>query len=292
MSTSHIDIHTSTDIRRGSKSFSLASRMFPKTVRYNVHSLYAWCRYCDDLIDRNTDSTRNLELLRKQLVVANSNEDFPDNFPQETKALRELFADTPTSFRYANELLDGMQMDAENFQYKNENELILYCYRVAGTVGLMMCNIMGVKNTNALSHATHLGIAMQLTNIARDIAEDASLGRVYFPETWLTDYGVNKQSILELSANKTDIFKIIIHTLELADNYYRSGLEGLKFLPFRASIAVLAASQIYAEIGNNIRAMGPNGIGVRAIVSKRRKIKLLLISILDRTYKRTFHGTV
>jgi phytoene synthase len=172
-------------IRVGSKSFSLASKLLPRGAREGAWLLYAWCRHCDDEIDEaptREERARRLADLRRRTELA-----YRDELTAEERA--ELLAHPIfVAFRqvarscgiprfYALELLEGMAMDLNHRPYGDERELRLYCYRVAGVVGLMMSHVMGLSDERALRHASDLGSAMQLTNIARDVLDDAAGAR-------------------------------------------------------------------------------------------------------------------
>jgi phytoene synthase len=159
----------------------------------------------------------------------------------------------------AFELLAGMRMDVEGTRYASLEELKVYCYRVAGVVGLMMARVMGARDPRALLHARDLGEAMQLTNIARDVAEDERLGRVYLPQNWLTEYGR---------------VATVDRLLTEAERGYVSGLQGLPYLPLRAAWAVASAAFIYRDIGQIVRArLGDTDPWLkRAVVPFRRKL--------------------
>ena len=175
-------------IQKGSKSFSLAARLFEPATRDAAFFLYGWCRYCDDQVDQVGASVDQRELAaRLQALKDNTAAAFSLTPQQEPVfiALQYIVHRYGIPSHYALELIEGMAMDVRATQYASLKELLLYCYRVAGTVGLMMAHVMGLRDEAALKHAADLGIAMQLTNIARDIVEDASMGRIYLPSPWL-----------------------------------------------------------------------------------------------------------
>src|ERR1051325_6811727 len=177
-------------ITKGSKSFSLAARLFDPATRDAAFFLYGWCRYCDDQVDTAaTCETPDVVLDRvtslKQRTAAASG--FMPQTDPVFIALQYIARRYAIPAHYALELIEGMAMDARGTRYTTLKELLLYCYRVAGTVGLMMTHVMGVRDQRALRNATDLGIAMQLTNIARDIIEDAAIGRIYLPLAWLRE---------------------------------------------------------------------------------------------------------
>jgi phytoene synthase len=157
-------------------------------------------------------------------------------------------------------LLTGMEMDLRSWQVRDEEELIHYCYHVAGVVGLMMCRVMGVHDPAAMKHAVDLGIAMQLTNIARDVGEDWSIGRSYLPKSW-TDLGLPEQVGTLPKASNADrsnalsnenVQASVERIVRSAEGYYRSGLAGLSYLPSSCRPAICLAAKVYREIGREI----------------------------------------
>ena len=254
----------------GSKSFSFAAKLFPSTLRDAAFLLYGWCRYCDDQIDEISDGAlqaRRVGELRDETGKA---------FRQEpsTAAAFQAMAHVASRYRipeiYASELIEGMAMDARREQYRDLPSLLLYCYRVAGTVGLMMSHIMGVSDESALSAASDLGTAMQLTNIARDVTQDAERGRVYLPLSWLEEAGVSPDAI-GAPENRAAVASVVSRLLAEADRYYASGNAGLKYLPWRAALACGVASSVYREIGNLVLERGAHAWDRRAVTSPARK---------------------
>jgi phytoene synthase len=172
---------------------------------------------------------------------------------------------------YALELIEGMAMDVRGTRYTTLPELLVYCYRVAGTVGLMMSHVMGLRDESALRHAADLGIAMQLTNIARDITEDAAMGRIYLPLGWLDEAKIEHDKITD-PGNRDKLAMLTSRLLNEAERYYRSGDAGLWFLSFRSACAVSAARQVYSEIGSLLIKRGPRAWDQRTYVTGTRKI--------------------
>lgn len=270
-------------IRVGSKSFSLASKLLPRGAREGAWLLYAWCRHCDDEIDEaptREERARRLADLRRRTELA-----YRDELTAEERA--ELLAHPIfVAFRqvarscgiprfYALELLEGMAMDLNHRPYGDERELRLYCYRVAGVVGLMMSHVMGLSDERALRHASDLGSAMQLTNIARDVLDDAALGRMYLPRPWLAAEGLDPTHAVDPD-RRVALAKVVARLLDEAEGLYRSGLEGLRYLAPRCAFGVLAAACIYREIGRQVRARGDRAWDTRTVVSTGRKLVLVL----------------
>src|SRR5690606_18104080 len=169
------------------------------------------------------------------------------------EAFRKVVHDLGIPKQYPMELLAGMRMDMEGATYHTVHDLWLYCYRVAGTVGLMMCHVMGVQDPRALRHAAHLGIAMQLTNICRDVVEDWNRQRVYLPSSLL---GHTLQTGKFPVARRDQFARAVECLLGDADCFYSSGERGLPYLPWRCAWAVAVARLVYAHIGCIIRTRG------------------------------------
>ena len=279
--------HGADAIAKGSKSFALASLLFGKDMQADVHMLYAWCRHCDDVIDGQTlggdapdgalsreDMRNRLELLRAQTRMALNGErtGVPafDGFAQ--VAARRGIPEV-----YPMDLLDGFAHDAEGRTYETLDDLIDYCYGVAGVVGVMMAIVMGVDaaDDETLDRACDLGLAFQLTNICRDVADDARGGRVYLPLDLLSRAGVTAApEALREPLNRNAIASVVAKVLAEADRYYASAGKGARRLPFRAAAAVLAARNVYREIGRKVEALGPRAWGERTVVSNPRKLWL------------------
>jgi phytoene synthase len=187
--------------------------------------------------------------------------------------------------QYPRELLAGMQMDARGTHYQTRADLLLYCYRVAGTVGLMMCHVMGVKDPAALRNAAHLGIAMQLTNVCRDVLEDLTLERVYLPAELLAEPGASAPQAVprngvELAQLRPAVARATRTLLSDAEHYYRSADRGLAALGMRSALAVRTARLLYAAIGDRIAQQGYDPWCGRAVTPARWKAALLLKALL------------
>ncbi len=265
-----------------SKSFALAARLLPAECRNDVAVVYAWCRLCDDAVDRAPPSEQRaaLEVLRAQLDAVYL------GVPQ-TDAVLAAFQHVVNSRQipklYPLELLAGMEMDATGARYEELDDLLLYCHRVAGIVGLMMCHVMGLQDPAARRNAAHLGIAMQLTNICRDVAEDWGLGRLYLPRALLLSAGATEGipgTPLRGSApdprSRPVFARAVRELLELADGFYRSGDRGLPSLSFGCAVSVRAARLVYSAIGARLAKQGYDALAGRAYTSKWLKLWLVL----------------
>lgn len=270
-------------IQKGSKSFSLAARLFDPATRDAAFFLYGWCRYCDDQVDQVGASVDQSELnTRLKALKDNTAAAFSFTPQQEPVfiALQYIVHRYGIPSHYALELIEGMAMDVRATQYTSLKELLLYCYRVAGTVGLMMAHVMGLRDEAALKHAADLGIAMQLTNIARDIVEDASMGRIYLPAVWLEEAKIAPEEIAA-PENREKLAMLTLRLLREAERYYRSGDEGLWHLSFRSACAVAAARNVYAEIGALLLQKGARAWDERTYVTGARKIRVVLWGIVS-----------
>ena len=270
-------------IQKGSKSFSLAARLFDPATRDAAFFLYGWCRYCDDQVDQVGSGVDRSELnTRLKALKDNTAAAFSFTAQQQPVfiALQYIVHRYGIPSHYALELIEGMAMDVHATQYTSLKELLLYCYRVAGTVGLMMAHVMGLRDEAALKHAADLGIAMQLTNIARDIVEDASMGRIYLPAVWLAEAKIAPAEIA-LPENREKLAMLTLRLLGEAERYYRSGDQGLWHLSFRSACAVAAARNVYSEIGALLLQKGARAWDERTYVTGARKMRVVLRGILS-----------
>jgi phytoene synthase len=272
-------------LEANSKSFAMAARLLPRATRNEAACVYAFCRRVDDAID-NASPAEQMHALAKlveeldAIYAGSAHEDAALRGFQAVAALRNL------PQRYPRELLAGMAMDARGARYETLEDLLLYCHRVAGVVGLMMCHAFGLTQDAALLPAAHLGIAMQLTNICRDVAEDYGMGRVYLPRAWLREHGSPELDPQPGAALPEDprvisaMQQVMGALLNEADRYYASAARGMLALPFRAGLAVRAASAIYAAIGEEVRARGCDPRQGRAVVGKGKKLVLLSMAVV------------
>lgn len=256
-------------IRRHSTSFALAARLLPPPERRRAEALYAWCRAADDAVDHApTPAAATDALARLRTEVGDVYEGRPVTGSAAT--LRAVVNECGVPREYPLDMLAGFEMDAAGVRYRTADELLVYCHRVAGVVGLMMCHALGAADAQALPHADHLGMAMQLTNIARDVAEDWGHGRLYVPEQWLAAVPRPGEPL-----DDGAFVPAVRRLIELADGYYLSGDAGLRYLPRRCRFAVRLARLVYAEIGREVARRGFRATGPRAVVPGWRKLALL-----------------
>lgn len=276
--------HGRESIKAGSKSFALASLLFPEELRNDVAQLYAWCRYSDDVIDGQhlgytADGTeaaqhplQRLQLLERRTAAALNGNPGDDPVFQGLAYVTEKYDINP---QQPLELLMGFAMDVQRRRYQTLPDLMRYCYCVAGAVGVMMARVMGVKDEATLDRACDLGLAFQLTNIARDVMDDARMGRVYLPTDLLEYHGAPTEvhQLLQ-KENWPQVYQAVCELLETADIYYGSAAVGLRALPFRCAWAVKAASNVYQAIGTEVRQRGPRAWEKRVSTSQWQKLWL------------------
>lgn len=260
-------------LRGGSKSFFAASRLLAPTYREPATALYAFCRVADDAIDYADDPQQALAGLCRRLDAIYAGAPLPAVADQAFAPVVERYG-IPRTLPQA--LLEGFAWDAVGRRYETFEELLDYAARVAGTVGAMMALIMGVRSPQTLARACELGLAMQLTNIARDVGEDARNGRVYLPLAWLRDAGVDVEAWLRDPQPLPAVRHVTARLLNQAEALYQRAQTGIAALPRNCRPAMMAARLVYAEIGREVERRACDSVTQRAVVSGRRKLALLL----------------
>jgi phytoene synthase len=264
------------------KSFALASRWLRQSERGDAAALYTWCRRADDAVDL-PESARPEEAVvafRQSLREVYAGRAQPDIAMAE---FQRTVIERAIPIEYPSSLLDGLEADASGRSYDTVPELLEYCHRVAGTVGLMMSHVLGVSHERALVHAAHLGIAMQLTNISRDVHEDWQRGRLYVPRELLADFGA--ADLPERAGEplwpeaRRALARATEWLLVEAERWYASGDRGLSALSFRSALAIRCARRIYARIGHHVRRRGFDPLAGRAVVPAGEKIALAAASL-------------
>lgn len=261
--------HCRAAIRTGSLSFHAASKLLPKSVRDPSLALYAFCRLADDEVDEGDRKTAAVLRLRDRLDLAY--EGRPENAPEDRAfaAIVEEF-DMPRALPEA--LLEGLAWDAMERRYETLSDVRSYSARVASAVGAMMCVLMRVRDTDALARACDLGVAMQLTNIARDVGEDARAGRIYLPTQWFEDVNLDPDNFLA-DPNMSDAIGVMVkRLLDQARQLYMRSQAGINALPLNARTGIWAARLVYDGIGTEVRRNGYNSISYRAHTSKLQKL--------------------
>lgn len=274
--------HATQTIEVGSKSFAAAARLFDPATRRSVLMLYAWCRHCDDVVDGQDlgfgaqRSDRGQSEQRLAELVAQTRAAYAGAQTQAPAfaAFQEVALKHEIPRRFAFDHLDGFAMDVHERHYETLEDTLEYCYHVAGVVGLMMACIMGVKAESTLDRACDLGLAFQLTNIARDIVEDAGVGRCYLPAAWLREAGIPAAQ-LAAPVHREKLAALAARLVQQAEPYYDSALGGLPALPTRSALAIAAARGVYRDIGIKVRALGPRAWDGRVSTSSTDKLRLM-----------------
>jgi phytoene synthase len=258
-------------LRDGSRSFDAAARLLPRRVRDPAIALYAFCRVADDTIDNGAAAT-GLDQLRKRLAHAYAGQPIASPADRAFARVAARFA-LPRALPEA--LLEGFAWDAECRRYADLADLRAYAVRVAGTVGAMMAVLMGVRDPARLTAAIDLGVAMQLSNIARDVGEDARAGRLYLPLNWLRQAGVDPETFMASPAHSPALAAVVRRLLDAADAHYRRARPAIARLPVGCRLGIGAASLLYAEIGREVARRGHDPVSGRAVVSASRKLRVL-----------------
>jgi phytoene synthase len=240
-------------LRVGSKSFRAAALLLPRDIRQPATALYAFCRLADDAIDEGPGDAATIALLEQRVIAAHAGR--PHEHPVDrafSEAVRAV--SLPPAVTLA--LIEGLAWDAQGRRYESFDDLCDYAARVAGSVGVMMATLMDRRAPEVLARAADLGVAMQLSNIARDVGADAAMGRIYLPLSWLREAGID-------------------HDAFLADPRFSPALAGIAALPASCRAGIRAARLIYAEIGHEVARRGHDGVSRRAVVPAWRKLGLL-----------------
>jgi phytoene synthase len=271
-------------IQNGSKSFRAASRLFDRTTRERTWLLYCWCRHCDDqcdgqLLGFGTGPRGSVADMRAKTARALAGEDVGE-LP--FQALRQLLSECPIPKRLLDDHLEGFALDEIGWQPRTEADLERYCYHVAGAVGCMMAIVMGVaaQEEETLERAADLGIAFQLSNIARDIRDDQKAGRCYLPSEWLAELGATPETLFT-PRSEAALLTIAGRLVERVETYEASARLGVPRLPFRSRLAVLAALRIYGTIGRRVGELGASAWDERVTVGKSRKLAFLVPSFAE-----------
>lgn len=258
-------------LRDGSRSFFVASRLLPTRIRDAATAMYAFCRVADDLVDRTTAGAAGVARLRDRIDRVYRGQPFP-------RATDRAFADVVERFAIPRELplalVEGLEWDLHRRRYETVEDLHGYAARVASSVGVMMSLVMGARAPDQLARACDLGVAMQLTNIARDVGEDAAMGRLYLPTEWVRDAGLDPEAWLAQPVFDRRIAGVVERLLRHADELYRRADRGIATLPRGCRPGIRAARLVYWSIGGEIARRGWDSVTGRAVVSSRRKVAL------------------
>lgn len=266
-------------MRTGSKSFFAASLVLPSRVRAPATALYAFCRLADDTIDLDSHLYGGpmgaLHHLQQRLQRIYDGR--PSPVPAD-RALAAVVAQFNLPKALLDALLEGFEWDLQSRRYDTIEALHDYGARVAGTVGSMMAVIMGTRSAQAQARACELGVAMQLTNIARDVGEDARAGRLYLPRDWLREAGIDPDAWLQAPTFTPALGSVVSRLLAEADRLYERAALGIASLPRDCRPAIQAARLVYAEIGREVERAGCDSVSRRACVSSQRKLGLMAVA--------------
>jgi 15-cis-phytoene synthase len=259
-------------MRGGSKTFFAASLLLPTRVRAPASALYAYCRLADDAIDEGSNPHLAMAMLQNRLDAIYAGRPGSEDAD---RALCQVVHRYAIPRELLDALLEGFLWDAQGRRYETLADVMDYGARVAGTVGAMMALVMGAQSPQALARACELGVAMQLTNIARDVGEDARNGRLYLPRAWLREAGVDINSWLQHPNFSPAIAQVTQRLLAAAETLYERAEQGIAELPRDCRPAIQAARLVYAEIGHQLQRDGLDSISQRTVVARRRKLALI-----------------
>jgi len=274
-------------LRGGSRTFYAASFLLPRRVRDPACALYAFCRVADDAVDGASDATSPsrgrldrtaaLATLDARLERIYTGQRSDDSVDRAFAHVVRTF-DIPRALPAA--LLEGFAWDVESRQYEDLDALEAYAARVAGAVGAMMAALMGARTSDALARACDLGVAMQLSNIARDVGEDARDGRLYLPRQWLREEGIDPDAWLANPVASAALQSVVRRLLRAADVLYERVESGVAQLPLACRPGINASRFLYAEIGREVERLGRDALVTRAVVPASRKARLLARSLV------------
>ena len=271
-------------LRQGSRSFHAASKLLPARVFEPIGALYAFCRLADDEIDNEVDgraaepTSPEAALSRLHVRLDAAYLGRPRNHPVD-RALADMLATSGMPRALPEALLEGFAWDAQHRHYDTLSDVLAYAARVAGAVGAMMTLLMHRTAPVTVARACDLGVAMQLSNIARDVGEDARAGRLYLPRDWMRQAGIDPDEWLADPQFTPALAAVVARLLDVAQELYRRADSGIVALPITCRPAIGAARLIYAEIGQEVARAGYDSISRRAVVSDRRKLALLARSV-------------
>ena len=266
-----LEFNSSKDLKREGKSFYWASFFLPKNSKKKAGILYSICRYFDDIADKNSED--QTDYLKDTIEEIKKNKNNKVNiFLQKSKINNSIFID----------LIEGFILDQKKIRIQNKEELIKYSYHVAGTVGLMMSKIIGVKHKKAARSAIDLGIGMQLTNIARDVYEDSKMKRIYLPANWIPDITLKNLNDLHNKSSEKDerISNAIYKVIGLSDKFYNNGFAGLKYIPLSTRLGIFIAANVYRGIGIKIKSNKKKYLRERVYLNLLEKSLITVKSIL------------
>lgn len=261
-------------LRQNSRTFHAASLLLPARVRAPASVLYGFCRVADDLVDLHGGRAGAIDALRRRLDAAYAGH-------ERERALAAVVAQHRIPRLLPEMLLEGLAWDAEGRRYPTLESLLAYAARVAGTVGAMMALLMGARSPAALARACDLGVAMQLSNIARDVGEDARAGRLYLPRETMAAAGLDAEAWLARPQFSPALGRVVHELLAVADRLYARAGAGIALLPADCRPGIQAARLLYAAIGHEVLRRGGDSVATRAVVRGRRRAGLLAQALIS-----------
>lgn len=267
-------------LREGSRTFHAAAYLLPARVREPACALYAFCRVADDAIDGAGSDAAALAHLHARVDAIYAGRPLAY---RTDRAFADVVARFAIPRALPDALLEGFAWDQAGRQYEDIAALRAYAARVAGTVGAMMALLMGAHSRVAVARACDLGVAMQLSNIARDVGEDARNGRLYLPHDWLREAGIDPQTWLDHPHHSPALGSVVQRLLATADALYARVGDGVAMLPRGCRPGINAARMLYAEIGHEVSRRAGDGVSRRAVVTPRRKLRVLGRALTTRT---------
>src|SRR6056297_4047351 len=268
--------HCVAAIRHGSRSFHASSKLLPRSLRDPALALYAFCRLADDAVDLQPNKSDAVLRLQERVDLAYAGR--PQNAPAD-RAFAAIIADFEMPRALPEALLEGLAWDAMGRRYSSLSDLHAYSARVASAVGAMMCVLMGVRDADALARACDLGVAMQLTNIARDVGEDSFHRRIYLPLDWLAAERIHPEAFFADPLPDEKIRRMVRRLLLQADRLYFRAEAGIPALPLAARPGIYAARHVYAGIGGAIVRNGYDTVSYRARTYRAQKAGWLGLSL-------------
>ncbi len=261
-----------------SKTFHAASLLLPPSVRAPATVLYGFCRLADDTVD--VEGGRRLALTQLRRRLDGVFDGRPQPVPAD-RALAAVVAQFGIPRRLLDLLLEGLAWDVDGRRYDSLDDLQAYAARVAGSVGAMMSVLMGARDPAALARACDLGVAMQLSNIARDVGEDARMGRLYLPQDWLREAGLDPDAWLADPQHSPALASVVQRLLRAAAPLYARAGAGITRLPMACRPGINAARRLYAAVGREVERAGFDAVQRRAVVPGRRKLAWLALAAVE-----------
>lgn len=263
------------------KSFYFSASILPTDRRWATYAVYGFCRYADNLIDCPRERTApelyaEIEALRQELHICYRTGESEHPVMRAFAPVVQLYG---IPIEYPLDLLKGVTMDMEQARYATFDELYVFCYRVASVVGLMMTCVLGYKDPSAFEYAEKMGVAMQLTNILRDVQEDKGMGRIYLPLEDLNRFGIDETDIVQ-ERFSPELQAMMKFQVERAHYYYDEGDKGIALLPKESQYAISSASKIYRGILRKIEERSYNPFLGRVFVPQQKKMRILLGEVL------------